>query len=127
MFDLILGCMKIISAAKILYRIFLFVGATCPFIVIAQESLLVPCQLEFNSVSKVQFAGSLGQELDKILDARICSDFARNTIAPEATNAFVKKEDDKFLLRGEKRGLWQGEFWGKWILSAHCGISLYRL
>ena len=59
--------------------------------------------------------GPVGLELDRVVDQRIASDFAVKEIVPEATRAFEIRKDDQFH---EGRGLWQGEFWGKWMLSA---------
>ena len=75
----------------------------------------VPDQLRLAKLGDVHLGGKIGQELDLLVDKRIASDFAVNEIAPEATRAFETRMDDQFH---EGRGLWQGEFWGKWILSA---------
>lgn len=59
--------------------------------------------------------GHVGAKLDAVLQARILSTHARAMILGEANDAFHKRVDDKLK---PKSGLWQGEFWGKWILSA---------
>ena len=63
----------------------------------------------------VSLGGRVGDELDKVVDARVLSAHGADEILPEAVEAFRKQEDDR-LFPG--RGLWQGEFWGKWMLSA---------
>lgn len=74
----------------------------------------------FAELKDVHMEGEVGKELDRVILKRISSDFAASEIAPEATKAFETRMDDQFH---ENRGLWQGEFWGKWILSA---IAAYQ-
>ena len=62
-----------------------------------------------------RFEGLLGERINRIIEARIASDFARREIHPELVEAFRLRVDDR-LRPGS--GMWQGEFWGKWILSA---------
>lgn len=64
--------------------------------------------------------GYVGERLDPVLQARILSDFARDEILAETTEAFRARVDDRM---DPDVGHWQGEFWGKWILSA---IAAYR-
>ena len=45
---------------------------------------------------------------------RIFSDYARNVICREAEDAFFNKLDDSSGVIG----IWQGEYWGKWAISA---------
>ena len=71
---------------------------------------LVPLQL-----SDVRLAGHLGAKLDAVIGSRILSSHAREEILGEAIAAFRRRVDDR-LRPGS--GLWQGEFWGKWTLSA---------
>ena len=61
------------------------------------------------------FDGALGRRLDRILERRITSEFARDEIHPELLETFRARVDD--LIR-PGYGMWQGEFWGKWVLSA---------
>lgn len=63
----------------------------------------------------VWIEGRVGEAMNRILDARILSDAARNSVLAEAEEAFRRRVDDR-LVPGQ--GLWQGEFWGKWMLSA---------
>ena len=86
-----------------------------------QTSLItVPDRFSFANLDDVAMEGIMGDELDRIIEKRIASDFAAEEIVPEATKAFEIRMDDQFH---ENRGLWQGEFWGKWILSA---VAAYR-
>jgi len=63
----------------------------------------------------VALTGPVGEEIDRVIAARMSSRTAREEIVPEAVAAFRNRVDDR-LEPG--RGLWQGEFWGKWVLSA---------
>ncbi len=67
-----------------------------------------------------QFGGHLGQRINQSVENRIRSDFARKQIYPETQEAFQLRMDDR---SHTGRGVWRGEFWGKWILSA---IAAYR-
>ncbi len=83
-----------------------------------EVAITVKNQMIPTPLSQVTLSGKIGAELERVLEQRILSTFAAEEIIPEATNAFRTKQDDKFLTHGEKRGIWQGEFWGKWMLSA---------
>jgi hypothetical protein len=61
------------------------------------------------------FGGKLGHRIDRILERRITSEFARDAIHPELLETFRARVDD--VIRPDY-GMWQGEFWGKWVLSA---------
>ncbi|MBQ7649377.1 MAG: glycoside hydrolase family 127 protein, partial [Victivallales bacterium] len=58
--------------------------------------------------------GKIAERMETFFQERIFSDFAKTTILGEAENAFRTKMDDEKLVLG----IWQGEFWGKWIISA---------
>lgn len=64
-------------------------------------------------LGEVTEKGYVGKIIRGVVHERITSDFAKNTIYPTCENAFRTREDDKTPV-----GLWQGEFWGKWIISA---------
>ena len=81
----------------------------------AKVRIKVKDKLRMAKLGDVHMAGKIGDELDLVVRKRISSDFAANEIIPEATQAFETRMDDQFH---EGRGLWQGEFWGKWVLSA---------
>ena len=69
---------------------------------------------QLSSLDQVSLKGKVGQEIEKVLRARILSDLATEKILPEAITAFQKRVDDRIH---PGRGLWRGEFWGKWMLS----------
>ena len=70
------------------------------------------------------FLGPIGRKVDTFLAERIFSGEAKGRIYDETVNAFRTHYDDDFespqregWARGRK-GLWQGEYWGKTMLSA---------
>lgn len=66
-------------------------------------------------LGELQLKGRVGEALNSVVNARITSELAEKEICPEAVEAFRNRVDDRLET---DRGLWQGEFWGKWILSA---------
>ena len=58
--------------------------------------------------------GSIGDRINLFCRERALSEESWNTACRESVDAFINKLDDLSGLHG----LWQGEFWGKWILSA---------
>lgn len=58
--------------------------------------------------------GKIAERMETFFQERIFGDFAKTAILGEAENAFRTKMDDEKLVLG----IWQGEFWGKWIISA---------
>lgn len=57
--------------------------------------------------------GYIGHLLDREIYNRMTSDFAKNEVYSYAENAFRTKKDDDTAVC-----YWQGEFWGKWMISA---------
>ncbi len=57
--------------------------------------------------------GKIGSLMDRFFYERVLSDFAHNTVYKETEDAFRNQLDDAGAV-----GIWQGEFWGKWIISA---------
>ncbi len=64
-------------------------------------------------LSQVRIQGSVGDLLDRLIERRITSEEARTVIYREAEDAFKNQIDDQTIV-----GYWQGEFWGKWMISA---------
>ncbi len=66
--------------------------------------------------------GRQARKLEKVFKERLCSSEAKGRIYDETVNAFVTNYDDSDApgkdpwMKG--RGLWQGEYWGKTMLSA---------
>ncbi len=58
--------------------------------------------------------GPIGERMELFFDERVKSDFAWDVVYREAEDAFKNKVDDESGVVG----LWQGEFWGKLIISA---------
>ena len=71
------------------------------------------------SLSHVHINGKIGTLTDTFFKERVLSDFAKEVIFSEAESAFVTKYDDSTLV-----GWWQGEFWGKLMISA-CRVYQY--
>ena len=57
--------------------------------------------------------GYVGHIIARQIHNRMNSEFARNVIYPMCEEPFRTRPDDKTNV-----GLWQGEFWGKWMISA---------
>ena len=57
----------------------------------------------------------IGKDMNRVFWARVRSPFARTVVLAEAEEAFRRRVDDQIR---PGQGLWQGEFWGKWILGA---------
>lgn len=66
------------------------------------------------NLSDVKFNGRIGQKLDRVIYERLTSDYARDEVFGEAESAFENMADD----RDAPLGIWQGEFWGKQMISA---------
>jgi len=64
-------------------------------------------------LSDIKLGGYIGKHIETFFEGRVFSDYARNTVYQEAEDAFRAQKDDETVV-----GYWQGEFWGKWIISA---------
>ena len=62
----------------------------------------------------IRIRGKIGALMDVFFKERVVGDFAKNVIYKETENAFRNQIDDENGLYG----IWQGEYWGKWIISA---------
>ncbi|MBE6394453.1 MAG: hypothetical protein E7044_10425 [Lentisphaerae bacterium] len=62
----------------------------------------------------IKLQGEIGSRMNRFCFERAQSEEAWKTSCKEAADAFINKWDDSSGLIG----YWQGEFWGKWILSA---------
>jgi DUF1680 family protein len=69
------------------------------------------------------FDGHLGQYIDRIAHARIMDVKNWNRIYPETEAAFRLQQDDRDVAG---KGLWRGEFWGKYMLSAIAACRYYH-
>lgn len=67
----------------------------------------------------IHFQGSVAQQADTFFEARVKSDFAHDVIYQETEEQFRLRNDDE-----KPVGMWRGEFWGKWIISA-CRVARY--
>jgi len=71
------------------------------------------------ALDSIRVGGYYGDSIDTFLEGRVTSEYAQKIAYKEAEDAFVNQLDDKTAA-----GLWQGEFWGKWIISA-CRAAKY--
>ena len=62
----------------------------------------------------VLLKGHVGDLAERFFHHRVNSRFARETVYKETIDAFRNKLDDWQKVVG----IWQGEFWGKWVISA---------
>ena len=58
--------------------------------------------------------GDIGELAERMFFRRVNSSEARNVVYRETIDAFRNKLDDARKVIG----IWQGEFWGKWVISA---------
>ncbi|MBN8217403.1 MAG: glycoside hydrolase family 127 protein [Spirochaetes bacterium] len=70
--------------------------------------------IEAAALHETRILGSIGAQIDRFLFERVLSDDAWDGVYQEAEAAFHNKVDDASGVVG----LWQGEFWGKFILGA---------
>jgi len=75
--------------------------------------LAVSNKISSLDLSQIVIRGSVGNLLDRLVENRITSDEAKSVIYQEAEDAFKNQVDDQTIV-----GYWQGEFWGKWMISA---------
>ena len=61
----------------------------------------------------IRFGGEIGEQTETFLGARIFGEYARTVVYPETEKQFRIRDDDITVV-----GVWRGEFWGKWIISA---------
>ncbi len=84
-------------------------GAECGRVADAKPDLYRTARLH-----DVKMLGYAGRKADRFLFGRVQSDFAKNVIFGEARDAIRDRNDDETGVVG----FWQGEFWGKLMMSA---------
>ena len=82
---------------------------TLPLVLGASDVVTPPCPAD------IRLSGYVARKMDALVRERFMTDFARTTVYDEAENAFRTHCDD---LRTKGLGWWQGEYWGKTMLSA---------
>ena len=65
-------------------------------------------------LSSVRLTGKIGELAERLFDRRIVSDYAKNVVYRETIDAYRDRIDDADRVIG----LWQGEYWGKWVIGA---------
>ncbi len=76
--------------------------------------------IESARLEDVQVGGYHGALIDTFFEGRIMSKHAREEIYQETEDAFKYQRDDESGV-----GIWQGEYWGKWMISA-CRAARYN-
>ncbi len=79
------------------------------------DNIAVPAR-----VGQSEVRGEIGGRMEKFFNCRVRFAEARETVYREAESAFLNPADDASGVVG----LWQGEFWGKWMISA-VGVCEY--
>ena len=82
---------------------------TLPLVLGASDVVTPPCPAD------IRLSGYVARKMDALVHERFMTEFARTTVYDEAENAFRTHCDD---LRTKGLGWWQGEYWGKTMLSA---------
>ncbi len=80
-----------------------------------KDDLTVSC------LSDTHFCGEIGEFFDRFISNRITGDLAVREILRETEETFETKIDDQNM----PIGMWQGEFWGKLVLSM-CRVYLWK-
>lgn len=81
------------------------------------------CRLPASGQDFVRLQGVVGNKANRLFENRLLSKKARGDIFDEAVNAFRTCWDDKHPDK-PNAGYWQGEYWGKTMLS-HCAYARY--
>lgn len=83
----------------------------------------VPDSVSPVPLGALRWEGHLGERLDILAKARILDAAAWQQFYPETEDAFrLRQDDEKF----PKQGVWRGEFWGKYTLSAIAAQRYYQ-
>lgn len=69
---------------------------------------------EPSKLSETKLLGSIGEKLDRVIYERLSGEYAQKKVFGEAESAFDTMADDA----EPPIGIWQGEFWGKQMISA---------
>ncbi len=67
----------------------------------------------------IHFGGVVEEQAAAFFRARVKSDYAHDVIYKETEDQFRIRDDDE-----KPVGMWRGEFWGKWMISA-CRVARY--
>ncbi|MBQ8510939.1 MAG: glycoside hydrolase family 127 protein [Clostridia bacterium] len=72
------------------------------------------------ALENLHLGGKIAEQMEAFFEERVFSDYAKNTVYAETEEQFRIQDDDKNCI-----GMWRGEFWGKWVISA-CRAARYR-
>lgn len=76
-------------------------------------------KMHTSELCNIKIFGKTKTIMDTFFYERIFSDNAKNIVYKEAEDAFKNQVDDETIV-----GIWQGEYWGKWVISA-CEVYKY--
>ena len=76
-------------------------------------------KMQLSALENINILGKTKNIMDTFFYERIFSDNAKNVVYREAEDAFKNQVDDETIV-----GIWQGEYWGKWVVSA-CEVYKY--
>ncbi len=77
---------------------------------------------KFNALplDKFELKGKMADDYNRFFCGRVLSDYAKTVVYKETEDAFRNQVDDETAVC-----YWQGEFWGKWVISA-CRVAKYK-
>lgn len=70
-------------------------------------------KINSGKIEDIRLGGAAEYLFSKLVYQRVTSDYAKNVVYKECEDFFRSKQDDR-----HSYGIWQGEFWGKWVISA---------
>lgn len=79
-----------------------------------QDIDVVKDTVEALPVGVWRFEGHIGERIDRVALARLTTQEAWDSLYHQTENAFRAREDDR---SHRPKGVWRGEFWGKYILG----------
>ena len=69
---------------------------------------------------QMRMHGKIAGQMETFFRERVLSAYAREVIYAETEEQFRLRLDDETPV-----GMWRGEFWGKWVISA-CRVCQYE-
>ncbi len=75
--------------------------------------------MQILNLNNIKLQSTASKLMNRFFYERVLSDNAKNVVYKEALSAFLNPRDDETAV-----GIWQGEFWGKYMISA-CRVYKY--
>ena len=79
-----------------------------------KNTVLIRKYADSMPLGTTRFTGKIGELTGRVIFHRMNSEFARKKVYRETIDAFRNKIDDE----NGVIGIWQGEYWGKWVIGA---------